>query len=45
MKIFSPLLIATLGLLVLSACSDVKTDPTYSDKAHDDLYKKQLVKR
>jgi hypothetical protein len=27
------------GLLALSACGDIKTDPTYSDKAHDDLYK------
>lgn len=28
-----------LGLLALSACGDVTTDPTYGDKAHDDLYK------
>jgi hypothetical protein len=28
-----------LGLLALSACGDVTTDPTYSDKEHDDLYK------
>ena len=39
MKFFSPLLPVTIGLLALSACSDVTTDPTYSDKKHDDLYK------
>ena len=30
---------ATLGLLAVSACSEIKTDPTYGDKAHEDLYK------
>ena len=39
MKSFSLLLSVALGLLALSACSEVQTDPTYSDKAHDDLYK------
>ena len=27
------------GLLALSACGGVTTDPTYGDKQHDDLYK------
>ncbi|MDR3424060.1 MAG: DUF3576 domain-containing protein [Alphaproteobacteria bacterium] len=37
---FAPLLIpAALGLLALSACGGITTDPTYNDKAHDDLYK------
>lgn len=39
MKISSLLIPAALGLMALSACSDVKSDPTYGDKAHDDLYK------
>ncbi len=31
---------AAVGLLSLSACGgDVQTDPTYGDKAHDELYK------
>ena len=33
------LLPVALGLLSLSACGDVQTDPTYGDKAHDDMYK------
>lgn len=36
LALFAPL---SLGLLLLSACGDIQTDPTYSDKAHDDLYK------
>jgi hypothetical protein len=40
MKTTSLLIPAALGLLALSACgSDIKTDPTYSDKAREDLYK------
>jgi hypothetical protein len=27
------------GLLALSACGDITTDPTYGDKAREDLYK------
>ena len=39
MKSFSPLIPVALGLLALSACSDVQTDPTYKDKTRADLYK------
>jgi len=30
---------ALLALLTLAACGGVETDPTYGDKAHDDMYK------
>jgi hypothetical protein len=30
---------AAFGLLALSACGDIKTDPTYEDKEHEALYK------
>jgi hypothetical protein len=39
MKSYSLLIPAALGLLALAACGSVTTDPTYGDKAHDDLYK------
>jgi len=40
MKRLSLLIPASLALLTLSACGgDVTTDPTYSDKKHDDMYK------
>jgi hypothetical protein len=39
MKTASLLIPSFFGLLALSACGDVTTDPTYSDKTHDDLYK------
>ncbi len=31
--------VAASFFLLLTACSSVETDPTYSDKAHDDIYK------
>ena len=39
MKSSSALLSATLALLTLSGCGDLKTDPTYSDKSREELYK------
>jgi hypothetical protein len=39
MKVFSPILPVACAALLLSACGEVQTDPTYSDKARDDLYK------
>ena len=39
MKTSVLLTLAAFGLLALSACGDIETDPTYGDKAHDDLYK------
>jgi hypothetical protein len=39
-SISKPLLaLPLLGLFMLAACGGVSTDPTYSDKAHDDMYK------
>jgi hypothetical protein len=40
MKLSLSFATAALGLLFLSACgTDVKTDPTYTDKKQDELYK------
>ncbi len=39
MKVFAPLLSLLAVFVLLAACGDVKTDPTYRDKAHDELYK------
>ena len=40
MKLSLSFATAALGLLFLSACGgDIKTDPTYSDKKQDELYK------
>jgi len=39
MKISTSLIPAVLGLLALSACGGVSSDPTYRDKPREDLYK------
>ncbi len=39
MKSSLSLVFALFGPLFLLGCTDVMTDPTYADKAHDDLYK------
>ena len=39
MKSVSSRIAVILGLLALSACGDVQSDPTYGDKQHDELYK------
>lgn len=39
MKNASLLTAALIASLSLTACGDIKTDPTYTDKAHDDMYK------
>ncbi len=39
MKAPFSLVCASFAVLFAAACADVSTDPTYADKAHDDLYK------
>ena len=39
MKPLYLLLPTAFTLLALSACGGIETDPTYGDKAHDDMYK------
>jgi len=39
MKSTNLLVFALSGVLALAACDSIETDPTYSDKAHDDMYK------
>ena len=39
MKTQKLLLLATLAPLFIAGCSGVDTDPTYSDKTHDEMYK------
>ncbi len=39
MKSLSRLVFTFVGILVLSACGGIESDPTYNDKVHDDLYK------
>ncbi len=39
MNVFWRSSLVLAAILVLTACGGVESDPTYSDKAHDDLYK------